>query len=1410
MLIDCISENVEALLGLPALGLCGAPLTALVAAPDAGAFAAKLREPSFASLNPHDLTLASRKGRPAYECSAHRCDGDRWLLELEPRASALCAPTFGEIHRPLERLMTVSDVTSLLHCAAEDMRALSGFDEAAIYRFDSDWRFEPVALAPFRRFADAVAPEALSEPLRRQLLRHPLHMIPDTRGVPARLVAKDARAWPRPDDLLRAALCAVPPTELDPFVRAENRAVLSIAITVRGGLWGLVTCRNNTPRRFGYRQRAACELVGHLLAWQLDVRLERERQRERERTAPLHAKIAAIADASSDLSQAVVEAAPVILDLLSARGIAIRAGGRVTRSGEVPLDEATLIEAAARLNARAENGVACARAPVPAMFIRLSADGSQFIMAFQPARPEGRAWLADEVETALTLRGRLSAEIRLRDRQHSAHLSADDGQRGLRAAQTAALIKLGEDVGAALPSRAAVVEIVLNFARRQTNALGSRLERLTETEIVCEAATGTLAPFSGAPRTRAGSLSGSSADLNAPLVCDDVTQHPELSDVEAFAGPGTASLLVTPVTVSETETLVLTVASAQRSAFTAEDITAVRLAAANLATALRAAHEYVALATAERQQRSFARRLRALHAIASTTGSNRKDQIDAALYLCLEQLDLDWAYLGVIDRGTQEFTIENSVSRDGTFVAQAGMRAPLGATLFGHVAQSKGVRIMRIMQDASQSRESPAFAGWSSYIAAPLFIGGVNYGTIGFTSREVRTQPFSEAHIEFVAVAGELISSAIERSLQREQLEASETRYRTLTEAIPEMVWVVDAAGRFEYVNERWTSYTGLTLEEGRARGPEHIYAVGDSAAIIAGRNVAEPAEYDCEARLRRHDGSYRWHLVRSVPFRDSGKWLVTASDIEERKSAESVMAGVHEAALAATQAKSRFLATMSHEIRTPMNAVIGMTELLLLTQLSDEQREYIEIVRDSGQSLLRVLNDILDYSKIEAGKLELESVNFDLSGQIESVVELLRAQYQIKGVRLTTRIGTGIPSVVTGDPGRLRQILLNLAGNALKFSAPGGRVHIAVRSAAADGEKISTRFTVEDTGIGIPPEIVARLFQPFSQGDESTTRKYGGTGLGLSICAQLVALMNGTIGVRSVPGEGSVFWFEIPLRGTKNSGKSPDARKRGQNRSKPIVMRAEKILLVEDNEINTFLALKQLQRIGFVVSAVNNGRQAVDAVTREHFDLVFMDCHMPEMDGFAATQEIRQLESGTGRHLPIVAMTADARTEDHQNCLRAGMDDYVSKPTSLDSLRAVLDRWLPNPDRRQSTRLTAARSGPAASLRLAKLLELFDGDREAVVTLLTAASGSIKADFARIENCVASGEFAAVVEAAHRLKGTSASIRSPQLGELSAAVERAAQADHVPDTLLAELRAAVESLVADVERHGPDLATIN
>ncbi len=801
--------------------------------------------------------------------------------------------------------------------------------------------------------------------------------------------------------------------------------------------------------------------------------------------------------------------------------------------------------------------------------------------------------------------------------------------------------------------------------------------------------------------------------------------------------------------------------------------------------------------------------LRALRAIAAKPAHQSTSRIEAALRLGLEQLDLDWAFFGIIDSAAQELVVQQTATRTNERALRPVRRAPLAHTLLGGPDATDVVAF----RDVTLSGMPFAYPG-RSYIAVPVCVGGAKYAALGFLSRDVRPQPFSQMHIDFLTVAGELIGAALEASLRRECVTAGETPYRALTEAIPQMVWVIDAAGNFEYVNARWTDYTGLTLEASRTLGYAGSYDAAQLACIRAHWGGDPPHEHDCEVPLRRADGAHRWHLVRSVPFADSagdaGKFLVTATDIEERKSADALMTGVHDAALAATQAKSRFLATMSHEIRTPMNAVIGMTELLLLTQLSGEQREYIEIVRDSGQSLLRVLNDILDYSKIEAGKLELENVDFDLGGQMESVVELLRAQYHIKGVQLRTYISAGVPPVVCGDPGRLRQILLNLAGNALKFTPAGGSVTITISATPADGDAVPIHFTVQDTGIGIPPPVVARLFQPFSQGDESTTRKYGGTGLGLSICAQLVALMNGTIGVNSLVGVGSAFWFAIPLRPVRPSPEAHAARKREPERAKPVIMRAERILLVEDNEINTFLALKQLQRLGFIVNAVHNGQQAVEAVAHERFDLVLMDCHMPEMDGFAATRAIRGSETGSESHLPIVAMTADARTEDHQNCLLAGMDDYISKPTSLESLRNVLDRWLPTPDRRQNSRNGGALSGPAARFGVSELLELFDGDRAAVITLLGAAAGSIKTDFARIENCAVANDATGLTEAAHRLKGTSASIRAPRLAQIGTAIERMAAADATLDAaLLEELREAVDALMLDVEKQSKFLETI-
>ena len=413
------------------------------------------------------------------------------------------------------------------------------------------------------------------------------------------------------------------------------------------------------------------------------------------------------------------------------------------------------------------------------------------------------------------------------------------------------------------------------------------------------------------------------------------------------------------------------------------------------------------------------------------------------------------------------------------------------------------------------------------------------------------------------------------------------------------------------------------------------------------------------DAQLRSH----RDRLESAVADRTAELLGVNRDLTEARDRAE-----------AASRAKSEFLANMSHELRTPMNGVLGMTELVLMTPLSADQRESVTTAYNSAASLLDLLNDILDFSKIEAGKLELDASPFELRPLLESTLAVVRLTAERKGLRLGLDVDAAVPGAVVGDAGRLRQVLVNLLGNAVKFTEHGD-VRVSVQPVGPAGDRLALRFGVRDTGIGIPLDKQDRIFGAFIQADGSTTRKFGGTGLGLAISNRLVALMGGRIEVESAPGLGSLFHFTVPL-GVHAGDLHEEAavRPRAVSASRPGL----RVLLAEDNKVNQRVAQRFLERLGHTVALANDGREAVEQWQQQPFDLVLMDVQMPEMDGFEAVAAIRDAERSRGSRTPVIALTAHAMSGDRERCLAAGMDGYLTKPVKLAQLVAAIDDVVP------------------------------------------------------------------------------------------------------------------------------------
>jgi len=508
--------------------------------------------------------------------------------------------------------------------------------------------------------------------------------------------------------------------------------------------------------------------------------------------------------------------------------------------------------------------------------------------------------------------------------------------------------------------------------------------------------------------------------------------------------------------------------------------------------------------------------------------------------------------------------------------------------------------------------------------------------------------------------------SELELQIQQKllaELTAAERRYRNLVERLQDVVIECDHNGRIRYLNQAWERALGYPVKACLGC-PLEDFLYGDDTAreIDLFREEAHS-----EIRLRHRDGHPVWFELTLTRAGDTRVGLLY--HIDRRKETEQALERARDEALKAARLRSEFLANMSHEIRTPLHGLMGMLDLVLAGELPEPLRDYARTARESARHLLALLNDILDLSRLEAGAMPLEEAPVDVASVVRSCAALMAAQARDKGLDLRIDLDPALPATVLGDEARLRQVLFNLLSNAVKFTERG---EVAVGARREEGELV---LWVRDTGIGIPPERLEAVFDAFTQGDGSITRRYGGTGLGLAISRRLTEAMGGRLQVRSTPGRGSTFTVRLPLREVAALPPARAARPtKDEDDAPPREISGARVLVVEDNPVNRKLAQAMLAKLGCRVALAEDGEQGVERAAREAFDLIVMDCQMPVMDGFEATRRIRA--GGPNAETPIVAVTANAMPEDQAQCLTV-MDDYLSKPLGLDQLAECLRRWL-------------------------------------------------------------------------------------------------------------------------------------
>jgi PAS domain S-box-containing protein len=1383
LIVRQVSANISAFLGLSSESVLDHSFKIVLGAQLFEAFRAQLV--SDAGSTAATFHIPRRGSAVEMQCTAQRQDGVL-IVELEPTegAHSLSPLDFdAHIQQPLSRMRAASDIPELARVAACEVRRLSGFDRVMVYRFDKDWNGEVIAEAvgpsPVSYFGLRFPAGDIPAQVRQLFLLNVLRAIVDVDAIPAPIIPATSPLTGKALDLTYSALRSASPIHLEYLRNMGVQSSLTISIIVEGRLWGMIACHDPEAHRLARSTRSICELIGQTLAAQVAFRTDNSVMQSRLTARDLLDNVVARIEASESLVDAAQSDSASLLNLFDADGLVFRMNGVITCQGASAETE-LLVPVIEGLRSFASHGIASSNELGkldPNLAVHASVASGAMLIDLGEATDDYLLFLRRELVETIAWAGNPNKSV-VADQHDQLHPRKSfeawrETVHGVSRPWTTVELESGSTLRERL--------LRLRNARQLTHlneSLRTEIATRKKTEADLEQAKEAVeAEFKRSQFQHSLISAIQEASLDGILVVNNegrvVSHNKRFMDVWQIRQ---SDLLNNP---PDDATSVFDWGFLAECADLVKDREAFLKQVRDLYDDPRAS-DYCEIQLKDG---------RILERYSSSIWSEKNQHLGRVWFF----RDITERILGarVLRESEERFRALFEQAADGIVITDIQGNFQFANPAFlAMTGYPRGEVIGQSTRLLSSGMMPADFyrALWVTIRAGQVWQGELinrrKDGTL--YSEEMQITPLRDANGETTGYLA-IKHDVTERKQAERALRSSEERFRQLAETIREVFRIIPiAADETLYVSPAYEQIWGRSLESIYHNPSSWIDAVHPDDREQAGDLAIKQMHgehVEAEYRIEALDGTEKWIRDRAFPIRDQSGELIRivgiAEEITQQKLHEIELVRARHEADAANQAKSEFLANMSHEVRTPMNGVIGMTGLLLDTELTPEQRRIAEIARASGESLLQLINDILDFSKIEVKKLELEIIDFDLRSLLDHLASILSATASAKGIELRCIADPAVPTQLLGDPGRLRQILTNFVGNAIKFTEKG---EVVVRVAVVEEAESNCllRFSVRDSGIGIAQDKIGILFDKFTQADVSTTRKYGGTGLGLAISKQLAELMGGSVGVTSQEGKGSEFWFTARLGLCLGLG--------GQALS--VALEGEtafclkgRILVAEDNSTNREVALGMLRKLGLRADAVANGAEAIGALESIPYDLVLMDMRMPVMDGIEAARQIRDPRSKVLNHdIPIIALTANAMRSDRDGCLAAGMNDFVPKPIMMGALRDALSRWLRTGDAaiptadRQVVPPTTAEEATLIFDREGVLGRL-EGDNELAQIVFAAFVEDIPSQIRALKDLVKSGDAPGAARQAHSIRGAAANVGGERLRALASEMETAADA---------------------------------